>query len=177
MAGWVAKNEAGLDGVIEDGFHGAEFMGEGLGGELGATLREPAFAVGFGDVAQGNIAEVAFEGATPPLDAPGLEGVAGDSQPAVGGLAEISAGVVGEGEVADLAAQFLEAVFGELAVPGFERAAKLLAASLDQRIISARWFLRFVSWQHQPVKASAVADFGELEGRGWRAFRMNVVHV
>ena len=115
VAGGIAENEAGFDGVIEDGFHRAEFMREGLGGESGATLGKPAFAVGLGDVAQGDVAEVgreALEGATPPLDAPGLQGVAGDSQPAVGGLVEIRAGFVSKGEVADLAAEFLKATLG-----------------------------------------------------------------
>ena len=168
VACWVAENEAGFDRVIEDGFHRAEFAGERLGGESGATLGEPAFAVGFGDVAQGDVAEVgreALEGATPPLDAPGLQGVAGDSQPAVGGLVEIRAGFVSKGAVADLAAEFLAAAFGELAVTGFERAAKLLATPFDDAIVCARRFCGFVSRKREAGAAGNVRDFDEARLR------------
>jgi hypothetical protein len=78
-----------------------------------------------------------LEGGAAAIEAPRFEFAGGQVHPVPGDLLEGTVGVVGAGEALHLLPDVGKPSFSEFAIGGLERAAKLLAAAFDQRIVTA----------------------------------------
>ncbi len=103
------------------------------------------------DVHTGEEGGKALEVERTPRHGARFEGVGGCGHPPFAKLVKRQARVVRNREIPDLAAQFGQTAFGQLAVLGAQGASKLLVTSLDQSVIPATRFQTIQVLRH-PMK-------------------------
>lgn len=140
---WIREDQPPIDRELKYSVHDLQFVGESLGGYFGAALSDPAVAVLMSHVANGCVHEEWSE----VLDVnffsqsrAWFERVPHRVQPEFGRFLKREVGIVRNNERAHAFTPLRQAAFGKLAVFCLERTSKLLAASLEEGIVTARCF-------------------------------------
>ena len=128
-------------GVAESSIQSVQLVRKRGRGNLAPAFNDPAFAMPRQNVPDGGVLEKRsqrFDAEQAAFNRALLHCVLSRGEPAAGNTVKADVGILSQGKIADLLAEFSEAALGELSVLRLERTSKLLVAPFQQGVISAR---------------------------------------